>query len=85
MDPGPNPSHKTSGLNTEILGIACVLKSAEEKDFIKREDQLKLGIVPQAPVASQGASVLPWLWLCFHEAFPALLLAQKTGDGKGAH
>lgn len=80
MDPGPNPSHKTSGLNIKILGVAYVLKSAEEKGFIKREDQLKLGIVLQAPGAYQGASVLPCLSLCFHEALPALLLDQKTGD-----
>lgn len=82
--PGPSPSHKTPGLNTKILGVAYVLKSAEEKGFIKREDQLRLGIVPQAPGASQGASVFPCLWLCLHEALPALLLDQKTGVGKGA-
>lgn len=84
MDPGPNPSHKTSGLNIEILGVARVLKSADEKGIIKREDQLKLGIVLQAPGASQGASVLPCLWLCFPDALPALLLDRKTGDGNGA-
>lgn len=27
--------------------------------------------------------MLPCLWLCFHERLPALLLDQKTGDGKG--
>lgn len=83
MISGPNPFHTTSVLNIEILGVACVLKSAEEKGFIKREDQLKLRIVPQAPGPSQGASVLCCLWLCLHEALPALLLDQKTGDRKG--
>lgn len=61
-----------------------MLKSAEERAFIKRDDQLKLGIVPRARSASQGARALPCLWLCFHEALPALLLDQKTGDWKGA-
>ena len=80
---GPSPFHKKSGLNIKILGVPCVLKSAEERGCIKREDQLEQGTVPWAPCASRGVCVVPCLWLCLHEVPPALLRDQKSGDGKG--
>lgn len=77
----PNPFHKKSGLNINVLGIACVLKSG--KGLYQEGGPAGAGSGPSGSLHFPGSVCCALLWLCLHTALAAPLRDQKNGGGMG--